>query len=292
MNSLLKKLKEFGLVASVNPGGERENISISHALKKADIPVALFHYSTDQSIDHVKVSNENEDMFIGAQCPCSIEAMERAMASGAHFIFTSIHDEEVIRTSLNRGYDLIIETTTEDQIDRANNLGVEAVSINCDIPDSESLIQYTLLQTAFILFIRGEKKTLPFHKWRTHNKLAAFVVDDLSDSANEEEIYADAVSLIHNLLGIQYSRLSIRSDTSRLEEAETFASLTAIPLFRDAQRDLLTINVADMDRTIAYLKWKNIYMDPLSAKMKGDIIVETELCTEFLGWSVKLVNCP
>ncbi len=292
MNRLLKKLKEFGLIIVIDPIGINETISICHGLKRADIPVGLFQYSTDQTLDQVNISNEHEDMFIGAQCSCNIDEMERSMASGAHFIFSTMDNAEVIKTSLTRGYDLIVEATTREEIDRAVQLNIEAIEIRCTLPDSESLIRHTLSETNLALFIRGEKNKLPLKKWRNHKQLVAFVVEEFSFSTVEEEVYTRAVSIIHKLLGLEYTQLSISEDSLRLDEAKIFSSLTAIPLLFNAPRDLLTIKVADMDRTIAYLKWKNIFMDPLSAKMNGNIIVETDLYTEFLSWSVKLVNKP
>lgn len=292
MNRLLKGLKDFGLIIVIDPKGKNQTINICHGLKKADIPVGVFQYSRDQTIDQVKISNENEDMFIGAQCSCDIDEMQRAMASGAHFIFSSMDKVDVIKTSLNRGYDLIIEASTKKQIDRAVLLNIKAIEINCALPDSESLIEYTLSETNLALLIRGEKKELPINRWRNHKQLVAFIVEELSLPTDEEEVYAYAVSMIHKLLGLEYSNLSVKNDSPRLEEAKIFTSLTGIPLLFGTPVDLLTINVADMDRTIAYLKWKNIFMDPLSAKMDGNIIVETDLYTRFLGWTVKLVNKP
>jgi KDPG and KHG aldolase len=290
MNRLLRKLKEFGLIFAINQETELDTITICRSLKRADIPVGLFNYSRDQQIDQVRISNENEDMFIGARCTCELEEIKSALASGAHFVLTPFGDEPVIKKCLSDGYDLIVEVCSENEIDLVKNMGVEAVEIDCGLKDRETLIEYAASVTDLTLFLRGKKGNLPIDKWKNHKKMAAFIIDNNFKAISDAGIYTDAQSMLHQLMGIKYISLSIKAGSKRLNEASIFSSLSVIPLFTESDRDLLTIAVSDMDRMIAHLKWKNIYMDPLSAKMNGEAVMETELYTEFLGWNVKLIS--
>jgi len=291
MNRLLRKLKEFGLIFSVNLQGEDDTITICHSLKEADNPVIMFDYTHNQQINQVKISNENEDMFIGARCRCDFDEMKSALASGAHFITTPMKDEQVIKKCLSNGFDLIGEVHSESDINRVIKYGMEAVVINCASELWQDLIEYSVSQPGLSVFLRGEKHILPFEQWGNHKQIIALIIEQPLYSRSKEMIYSETQSLINRLLGVKFISLTLNADSEKLDEGKVFASLSAIPLNIGNERDLLIIGVGDMDRMIAHLKWKNIFMDPLSAKMKGSEILETELYSTFLGWNVKLINC-
>ncbi|MBI9100526.1 MAG: hypothetical protein JEY91_18755 [Spirochaetaceae bacterium] len=290
MNRLFRKLKDFGLIFSIAPKNPDEIITISQSLKKAHIPVALFNWSANQKYDSVKISNQNEDLFIGAKCICNTGEIRGALASGAHFIITDPEDEKVLESCCSNGYDLIVSVKTTEDIDLLQQCGVEAVLIDCTAVNGEELMNYALENTKLTLFLKGEIQRLPIEKWRNHSRLAAFIVENTFESVVEDNIIYEASDIIHRLLGLQFRSLDICSKSSREEEARTLTALSSIPLYRDREREILTIEAQDMDRTIAFLKWKEIYMDPLTAKMDGQMIIETELYTDFLGWTVKLIK--
>lgn len=290
MNRLLKKLKEFGLILSIPQTDSQRTISLCHSLKRADIPVLMVPYSQNSDINQVKVSNENEDLFIGARCSGAKDDIKGAVSSGAHFIILPYENNNLISDCLSDGLDIIVEAESIEQIDQLRHSGVEALLIDSSLNDYEILMNYAIENSNLFLFLRGTKEGIPLEKWRNNNRLIAFIIDDFSDSPSADQNYADALNLINRLLGLKFISLTIKPDTERADEARTFAALSTIPLFTGGKEDILRITVDDMDRAIAYMKWRNIYMDPFSAKMQGDIIVETDLYTEFLGWKVKLIN--
>ncbi|MDA3812378.1 MAG: hypothetical protein PF518_18835 [Spirochaetaceae bacterium] len=290
MNRLFSKLKDFGLIFSLEATTEDEIILTSKALKKADLPVAVFNFNEHSLIDPIKISNENEDMFLGAFCTDNYETIKRAMASGAHFIICPTVNETLIKKCNNDGFDLIVQVTSLKDIEKANSAGAEALVINCDQSESANLINTVLTLNKMALFLQGELKNLPFDTLRTNPQIAAYIVNHPFSSINEDFIIFSTCRIISTLLGLEYAELSIRKNSEKADDAKIFATLSSIPLFTQREKDLLTIDVKDMDRTIAHFKWKGVFMNPLSAKMKGCEILETELFTEFLGWPVKLVN--
>lgn len=290
MNRLLKKLKEFGLIFTIDTENEEDIIQISKALKKADVPVVLFSENKNTEFDRIRISNENEDMFIGAECSGQLHNLKKAAASGAHFIIGKKLETEVVESALSSGYDLIIKVNSIEDIKRAAEQGIEAVLVECNSKKMDELIQFTLFETGLYLFIEDDRENLPIEKWRNHRQMIAFIIKRPFKNCKPEEIYSDAVSLINHLTGVRFSRLLLRADSDRTSEAEMFSAVSVVPLIKGCRRDLLEIKVKDMDRMIAHLKWKGIYMDPLSAKMEGEKIMETELYSNFMGWPVKLIN--
>ena len=297
MNRLFSKLKDFGLIFSIKSEKSEDIIKISRALKKADIPVVLFNYGEKQRINPVKISNENEDMFLGALCPGNFQVIKNARASGAHFIICEDINYEVINKSRKDGFDMLIIVNSVHDIDLVEKSQAEAVVINTNNSGSDMLIKEVLKNNKLTLFLKGTLENLPMDQLRTHPNVAAFIVEDPFLLSNEQEIIEDKIikranEIIFHLLGLRYSSLAISKNSSRTKEAMVFSALSSIPLFTGEKKEILSIDVKDMDRTIAHFKWKNIYMDPLSAKMEGNKIMETELYTDFLGWTVKLINRP
>lgn len=288
---LLKKLKEFGLIFAISSESKNQTIEICHSLKKADNPVVLFDFSIDREINQVRISNENEDMFIGARCPCDFKEIKEAFLSGAHFVLTPPKNTTIVKQCLSDGFDLIAEVSSKKEIDLIKDLGGEALAINVDDKNFDSLINYTLSETKLSLFLRGEKENMPFDQWRNTPQIIAFIIDKSFEIMAGDSVYIETISTINQILGFKYISLSLRDNSERLDEARIFSSLSALPLITGSDRDQLTIGVHDMDRMISHLKWKDIYIDPFSAKMKGNIVLETELYTDFLGWNVRLINC-
>ena len=290
MNRLFNKLKDFGIIFSLESKTENEIIRYSKALKKSDMPLALFPYRIDQKIDAIKISNENEDMFLGALCSSNYSEVKKAIASGSHFIVCDFNNKEEIKKCLNEGYEIILQVHSIDEIKDACSNGVEAILINCRNSGNRTLIDFAISNTEAALFLQGDLNDIPIEEYGNHKNFVAAILNVSFENKTNEEIQSKAHQYLHQILGLHYSFLELQKDSERLEDAKVFAALTAIPLFENCDRDLLTLTVRDMDRTIAHLKWKNIYMDPLSAKMDGSIILETELYTDFLGWKVKLIN--
>jgi len=292
MNRLFSKLKDFGIIFSLETNGKENIVKTSKALKKADIPVALYNFDGKSEINAIKISNENEDMFLGALCPDNIDIMKKAMAAGAHFIVSREISRETIEQCRMNGYDLIVPVTSQEEIHLAVESDAEAIVINCNDHKSEDLI-CKAKEYDVTLFLSGQLENLPMELMRNVDQVCAFIIEDCFNPVGKElleesHIIVKTNEIIYRLLELRYSNLRLTDDSPRTEEAGIFCALSSIPLFIGGDNDLLTMTTGDMDRTIAYLKWKNIYMDPLSAKMNGSKILETELYTEFHGWSVKL----
>jgi hypothetical protein len=288
MNRLFSKLKDFGLIFFVNPENEEEVISQSKALKKADLPVILFPFHSALTLNPVKISNDNEDMFIGSLCEPDLDEIKKATAAGSHFIICNEVKGTIISECRSMGIDLIVMIKTEQELQTALKNGSEAVLIKTETTDSEHLCRFLLEKTDLTLFVMGKGETLPFNQLRNRPDFAAFIVEDSNDSFRD--IYSESHKWLRQMLGLRFTGLSLKSDSLKIEDARVFSALAAIPLILNAEKDLLTVEVKDMDRTIAYLKWKEIYMNPISTKMRGSKILETELFSDFLGWPVKLVS--
>lgn len=288
MNRLFTKLKDFGLIFSVTPDDETEIIDISKSLKKADIPVALFPFTKKQKLNSIKISNGSEDMFLGALCSPTMDCINESISSGAHFIICEHIEKEIILKCLSTGIDLIVSADTIEDIDKAIEYKADAIVINTENTGYNSLISHVLKKNELPFFLRGTAENIPFDKMRNEPSLVAFIIEYPHDKLSD--VFTESHKILHRMLGLKFETLSLTTDSYKIEEAKMFSALSAIALASDSDRDLLTIGVKDMDRTIAYFKWKNIYIDPLSAKMDNSVILETELYNDFLGWPVKLIN--
>jgi len=270
------------------PETEADIIKASKALKDADLPVALFPFKCNETLNSIKISNENEDMFLGALCPPDINEIQGAIASGAHFIICENAEKSVITRCISNGIDLIVLVDSINAVNSADENNAEAVVIDTNKPGCSRLIDHILKNTELTLFLKGTSENLTFDKLRNIPSVAAFIIDYPDELF--DDIFNRSHMMLHKMLGLKFEELSLTEKSLKKEEAHVFSALSAIPLTLNSEKELLTIGVKDMDRTIAYLKWKSIYMDPLSAKMDGSKILETELYSDFSGWPVKLIN--
>ncbi len=295
MNKLFKKLKEFGLIMAQSLETEDQVINFSKGLKQADLPVALFDCRKKNKLDCLKISSENEDMFLGAFCPPSEDMIKKSISSGAHFIVTDQFDGKISEFCFNNGYDLITQITNIQDALEAEKWGTGAILIDASKKNNLTLIDNVLEATELTVFLMGNKDTIPFDLYRNSGKVCAFIIENYF---NDNEItmvgYRPIIektnTLIRDFLCLNYKCLFIKEDSDRLNDAETFAALSSIPIYRNVEKNCLVMETKDMDRTIAHLKWKNIYMDPLSAKMRDSRILETELYSDLMGCIIKLID--
>ncbi|MBB6480247.1 hypothetical protein [Spirochaeta isovalerica] len=286
MNRLLKKIREFGLIISLENVESNSIIPLSRLLKKAHLPLVLIPYKSSEEKDMVKAANESENLFIGSDCSSSPAAIGKSFASGAHFAVCSVFEDEELLQLNGKGLDFFMRISSQDELFRAVKYGARAVIINSDTPDYLNLIQ-AVTERQIPFFLEGILDEGKLRQWQLIPFFIAWI-SPLPRPEMIEDIENQAFSLIQKLLGIRFRSLSLTADSEKLKEAAVLASLSAIPLINNAKRDCLEIEIYDMDRTISHLKWRNIYMDPLTAEMKGESILSTELYEEFLGWPVRL----
>jgi len=290
MNRLLKKIRDFGLLFTIDTTDDTEILTISRALKRAHLPLILLPYSGSTPDDHLRSVNEKEDLFIGADCLSSPSKIEKSYASGAHFAVCNSFEETGLQALKNRGYDFYMRVKSLDDVLKAISGGAAALIINSDSTDCDELIRHLTTKYHHPFFLEGEFCKDKIKPWQLHPEFIAFISRLPSPSRDPKIVEIEASIVLRNFLGIRFRSLSLTEDSSRLGEGATMASLSGIPLFREAQRDCLELETDDMDRTIAYLKWCNIFMDPLTAKIKDNCILSTELYDDFLGWPVRLIS--
>ena len=298
MNRLFSKLKDFGLIISQKIETDDQVIILSKALKRAFMPVALFDFFENQSFNSIRLSNENEDMFLGARCANNFSTMKKAIASGAHFLVCEKAEKEIIGKCREQAFDLIVPIYTIDEIRLSIQWGAEALLVDSELDNHGELIDFILNETTGTLFLRGSIENLSFKKFRNEKNAASLIIvnpynsEDLKEK-KEEEIINETAVLIKELLDLKYVSLTVRFDSPHIEDARVFTALSSIPLLiTEKEEEQLLISTGDMDRTIAHLKWKDIYIDPFSSKMNHSKIEETKLYEEFLGWPVKLIHRP
>ncbi|MBN2658664.1 MAG: hypothetical protein JXR86_16530 [Spirochaetales bacterium] len=295
MNRLLKKIREFGLILSFPDGATRAILPLTHALNKSHLPLVLIPFSGEEEKDIVKEANEKEDLFIGSDCPASPAAIEKSFGSGAHFALCSAFEDDRLPRLKESGLDIFMRVTSRDEIDLAVRNGAGALVINSETENICELINYASSQIKYPFFLEGPFKSEISRKWQLIPDFIAWICPfpliSLRSGIDERgTVERQAYSMIRSLLGIRYRALILKRDSPERERAECFCALSAIPLLDEGERVCLEIEVFDMDRTIAHLKWRNIYMDPLSAEMNGATVVSTDLYENFMGWPVRLLS--
>jgi len=289
MNRLLKSIGDFGLIISIESTDDREILPISSALKRAHVPLVLLPYSGSDVDDHLRSVNEGEDLFIGAQCLPSPDEIEKSYASGAHFALCDTFEGAGLQKLKDRGYDFFMRVKSTDEIKSAIKGGAAALIINCDSSNWDELVRHVTTKYHHPFFLEGELSKDKIRPWQLLPEFIAFISRLPSPSRDPLVVEREASSLLRKFLGISFRSLSLMEDSPRLAEGATLAALSGIPLFGGARRDCLEIETDDMDRTLAYLKWCSVFMDPLTAKMEGSRVLSTELYNDFLGWPIRLV---
>lgn len=282
MNRLLKKIREFGLIFHIDSDDPDYIVKTCKALKKAHVPLVLFPFDSREPIDRVKLSNDSEDMFIGALCSCSAREIQKAFASGCHFAFSKTDKKDEYEKALSLGLDLYALADSQEDLTQIRDLNPEALFYR----DEASLREQINPESPF--FLQQQPDSPLIERWRTEPNFVASIVKLDPALTSVEEIYGYATELLRRFLGIEFLSLTLKEGSERHSEGQMLTALSGIPLYENGTRDLLEIGVRDLERTVAHLKWHNIFMDPLSAQMSGDRILNTELYDTFLGWPVKL----
>lgn len=285
MNRLLAKIREFGFIFSIPTRTTKSLQTWSEILGKYHFPLILLSQETrgDQAL--ITMINERYDLFIGADCPYSREMIDKSFASGAHFTISKFDYNIPMETKFS--IDSYTRVSSVNEIKMALDFQASAVVISQEEEFFSLMLDYCM-ENQIPFLVEGTPLNVSLDKFRCHKNFIALIITLPGDVSYTNEMERIITSTIKNFLKLRFRSLTLAEGSNRQRDAEIFTAFTAIPIIENGKKECLEIETADMDRTIAYLKWHHIFIDPLTTRMNGDFIVSTEFYDQFLGWHIRL----
>ena len=128
MNSVFKKLEEFGLIPVVKIDRVEDAVPLAKALCAAGLPAAEITFRTDAAEDSIKAITEAlPNMLIGAGTVLSDEQAERAVAAGARFILSPGFGPNMVGWCVENNIPVAPGCATPTDIETAIEFGLDTV---------------------------------------------------------------------------------------------------------------------------------------------------------------------
>lgn len=128
MNSLGILSKEK--IIAVIRGANKNNVEkICEVMRKSQIKCLEITVEKEDAYEAIKFLSNQDDFFVGAGTVLSISQAEKAIKSGAKYLFAPIKNDEVIRYVTNNDVEMIPGVFTPTEVYDAYKLGVKAVKI-------------------------------------------------------------------------------------------------------------------------------------------------------------------
>ena len=128
MNDLLERVSNYGIVPVVKIARVEDALPLAGALCRGGLPVAEITFRTSCAEEAIRrIHNEFPNMLLGAGTVLTPEQADKAIAAGASFIVSPGLNPRVVEHCLQKGYPVVPGTATPSDLEKAIELGLEAV---------------------------------------------------------------------------------------------------------------------------------------------------------------------
>lgn len=269
MNKIFKKCGDFGIAVRLKSLTADNTLATVSSLKKAHLPLCIISIEDYNNWLTLLETMNREDLFIGVEGITSLKDAYSAVANGAQFFILKNADLKLAYELTENGFYFIPEVISEDDIHLLENLNIRCILT----PDN------LLYENNSIYMITNNKSA----KALMENEL--FQIIDLNDESPEKW----ANEQIRRLLGLNF--VSISLNINETEEKRDFAKLFSkinCCSYYEKDKNIISLECSDMDRTINHLKWKDIYVDPSTSIVENDKIISGFLDRKIYGFEIKI----
>lgn len=247
MNKILRKCSDFGLIIRISDISASKALKCVRSLKKSDIPLCIVNSKIEGWQDILKEISTKEDLFIAAENISNIEDAYIAAGNGAQFFILSDSDKVLMTQLNNLGFFFIPRVSNSDEINLCKELNIE-----CIFPSIENINKNTDFYTI------TESKNINNIE---HNDNVLFTIIDLNDKVDDYEYWAN--NIVRSYLGLKFIEIEINRESSQkvITFGETFAAINKSKII-EGKENTVTLECKNFNRTISYLKWKNLFINP------------------------------
>lgn len=262
MNKILRKCREFGLIIRLPELKAEDALNCVRSLKKGDIPLCIVNSKINGWQDVLKEIAFKEDLFIAVENIESLEEAYTAAGNGAQFFILENSNEELMIQLKESGFFYIPRVSTIKDLRLCEDLGIE-----CILPTSVQVLKNTTL------YCIEETK----NKYKIeHKENILFSIINLDKNISDYEIWMN--NIVTNYLGFQFKEIIINKDSEEdlIKFGEIFAAINKCKIKYGIENTII-LECNDFNRTISYLKWKNLYINPNDVKIISNKIVQGHL---------------
>ena len=128
MNNILNEIEKCGIIPVISLDNLDKAIPLARALYKADIKCLEVTLRTSNACEIIeKITEEYDDIFIGAGTVLTINQAEKAIKSGAKFIVSPGLNEKVVNYCKEKNILVIPGVLTPTEIEKALELELNTV---------------------------------------------------------------------------------------------------------------------------------------------------------------------
>lgn len=262
MNKILRKCREFGLIIRLPELETEEALNCVRSLKRGDIPLCIVDSKSNGWINILKEIAFKEDLFIAVENIESLEEAYTAAGNGAQFFILQDSNEELMIELKESGFFYIPRVSTIKELQICEDLRIE-----CVLPTSSKVLDNTTLYCI--------EETKNKYKIK-HKDNILFTIINLDKNISDYEIWTN--DIVTNYLGFQFKEIIINkdSDDNLIKFGEIFSAINKCKIKYGIVNTII-LECNDFNRTISYLKWKNLYINPNDVKIINNKIVQGHL---------------
>lgn len=242
------------------PGSSPEEcLNYARSLKQGDIPVCSIDSNSTGWSESLKEIAFKEDLFIAVENIDSLDEAYIAASNGAQFFILSSSNEKLMKELKSSGFFFIPKVSNQRDIDICNDLNIE-----CVLPLDPNIIKNSNLYGI---------EEITNSETASHNNKILFSIIDFNTDALDYTIWINNVVKIY--LGLNFSEvyINVDDDLNIKSFGEIFSSINkSKTIYGKENKIILYCN--DFNRTISYLKWKNLYINPNNAIIENDRLIE------------------
>lgn len=262
MNKILRKCREFGIIVRLTDISTKEVLKCVRSLKNGNIPLCLVDSDKSGWELLLREIAFKEDLFIAAENINSIEDAYLAAGNGAQFFILSDSNITLMKQLKQNGFFFIPRVSNEEDIKNCEQLELE-----CILPKTKSLGERTKLYNI-------EEASDCYNI--EHNIKTLFTIIDLDTQVEDYQDWINKV--VKNYLGLNFTQVTInnRSPVETVQFGEIFAAVNKCKICNEDENTVL-LECRHFTKTISYLKWKNLFINPNDVEIVEDEIVKGHL---------------
>ena len=128
MTEILQKMEKIGIIPVVVLNQEKDALPLGKALLDGGLPCAEVTFRTDAAQEAIRrMAEAFPELLVGAGTVLTTEQVDRAVAAGAKFIVSPGLNPRVVQYCQRKGIPIVPGVATPSEIERALDLGLEAV---------------------------------------------------------------------------------------------------------------------------------------------------------------------
>jgi len=318
MNKILEQIGEFGIIPVVKIEKAEDALPLGRALLDGDLPIAEITFRTSAAEESIKSLNrELPELLVGAGTVLTVEQAKKAVSAGAKFIVSPGFNPRVVDYCIENSIPITPGINNPTQIEMALEREIEVVKFfPAEASGGLSLLKSMSAPYTNIKFIpTGGINQNNLCSYLSYNKVLAcggswMVKADLISSGNFAEITRLTKEAISIILGFEFAHLGINEETKdkALNSANLLSHLFyfsvkegATSVFADPDFEIMknrylgkhghiAIATNDIHRAIAYLKKKDIFVLPETAKEKDGKLKAIYIDQEVSGFAIHLLQ--